>query len=439
MLYKKIALIGNNFFSFNYVVFILILAVFTSGHNVLVDTLGIRLILQLVMIGLVLAYLLISFNKRFSTSGFIIIFIALSSLIGDLMVRQDIYDILGYVLLIALTFVVLLMHEKSILKFIVTLNHINWFFATSSIIALIISLNSSIMFDALLEKAPYYSDSFLSGLSWQSLLSHADTYQVMFGIKFPRISAHLQQGSLLPAYFLLPLAIYLAFIAKNKTYIGVTIIVFSLVTLGGNVYVAIIMSVLIYFCSKYVPYSIFTVMPFILLLVASVLLAYFFIDSYDVNALKQSARAFSATPPTIEGFTESPLEQRMNSAIVRLALMSYQAIGFADSFPLPAVSELVTMTIGGNVLGNGLRGGVLGLIFTSIMYYTLFKLITSCLKQTKSSHRVKRIGFSLMYALIFQSFFYNDFGFSTYYGYIMFAVIIRLTHSYLQLHRVSTK
>ena len=197
------------------------------------------------------------------------------------------------------------------------------------------------------------------------------------------------------------------------------------------------MSVLIYFCSKYVPYSFFTVMPFILLLLTSVLLAYFFIDSYDPNTLKQSARSFSATPPTIDGFTESPLTQRMSSAIVRLALMSYQVIGFADSFPLPAVSEITTKTIGGNVIGNGLRGGVVGLIFTCIMYYTLFKSIASCLKQTKSNHRVKRVGFSLMYALIFQSFLYNDFGFSTYFGYIMFAVIIRLTHSYLQLHQLS--
>jgi hypothetical protein len=437
MSFNNKVLTSNNFFRFNNPVFILIFAVFTSGHNVLVDVLGVRLILQLVMIGLALNYLLTSFNKRFSTSGFIIIFVTLSSLIGELMVRQDIYDILGYVLLIALTFVVLLMHEKSILKFIVTLNHLNWFFATSSIIALIISINSSIMFEALFEKAPYYSNSFLSGLSWQSLMSHADTYQVMFGIKFPRITAYLQQASLVPSYFLLPLSIYFAFIAKNKMYIGVTIILFALVTLGGNIYVAIAMSVLIYFCSKYVPYSFFTVMPFILLLLTSVLLAYFFIDSYDPNTLKQSARSFSATPPTIEGFTESPLIQRLGSAVVRLALMGYQVIGFADSFPLPAVSEITTMTIGGNVIGNGLRGGVVGLIFTCIMYYTLFKSIASCLKQTKSNHRVKRVGFSLMYALIFQSFLYNDFGFSTYFGYIMFAVIIRLTHSYLQLHQLS--
>ena len=210
MPYKKRFLIIGNFFSFNAAVFILILAVLTSGHNVLVDALGIRLILQLVMIGFVLVYFLTSLNKRFSTNGFIVIFVALASLIGDLMVRQDLYDILGYVLLIALTFVVLLMHEKSILKFIVTLNHINWFFAACSIIALIISVDSSIMFKALLDKAPYYSNSFLSGLSWHSLMSHADTYQYTFGIKFPRITAHLQQASLVPSYFLLPLSIYFA-------------------------------------------------------------------------------------------------------------------------------------------------------------------------------------------------------------------------------------
>jgi len=89
------------------------------------------------------------------------------------------------------------------------------------------------------------------------------------------------------------------------------------------------------------------------------------------------------------------------------------------------------------VMTNALRAGVIGLIATIVMYYVLFTSITNHLIKYKSSNKVKRFGLSLLYVLIFQSFLYNDYGFSTYYGYIMYTVIILL--SYYDTRQASKK
>jgi len=83
--------------------------------------------------------------------------------------------------------------------------------------------------------------------------------------------------------------------------------------------------------------------------------------------------------------------------------------------------------------------GVIGFLFTSVMYYILFHSISQGLKQCKPSEKKKIFGFSLMYALIFQSFIYNDFGFSTYYGYTMFAIIIILSSSLKKINNIKTQ
>ena len=425
-------------YSFNYVSLALVLAVFTSGHVLTVDALGLRLILQITMIALILTFLFTSYKKKINKKGLIVIYVALSCVLSDLIVRQDLNDILGYALLISLTLTILLMNPESILKFIGTLNYINCFFASCSIIALLISINSSSMFNAMFDKAPYYSSSFLSGIGWQSLLGHADTEQLFFGLTLPRISAHLQQASLVPAYFLLPLAISLAFISKNRSYIILLIILFSILSTGGNTYVAFAMTIFIYTFAKYIPQIFFTVMPFVLIIFSSSLLVYLFIDTYDADALKEMSRSFGESYESASS-NQTPVGQGLGSGIVRLALMGYQTIGFIENFPLPANSALVKNTIGGNLMTNGLRGGVIGFLFTSVMYYILFHSISQGLKQCKPSEKKKIFGFSLMYALIFQSFIYNDFGFSTYYGYTMFAIIIILSSSLKKINNIKTQ
>lgn len=415
---------------FNYIVFTLLIAVLTSGHVLIVDALGLRLVLQIVMIASLLTYIFTSVDKKIDRRGLIIIYIALAGLAGDVVMRQDVNDILGYCLLVSVCFTLLVITPESILAFIRKLNYINCFFAICSITALILSVYSESVFKGLFEKAPYYSTSFLSGISWPALLSHADTEQTMFGLLLPRISAHLQQASLLPAYFLLPLGISLAFSSQNKNSVTIIILLFCVLSTGGSVYVALIMCLFIYFIASYIPRVAFYILPFILLLISSSLLAYFFLDAYDLDVLRSMVRSFGAAFQDSVS-EENALSQRLSSGVVRLALMGFQVIGFFESFPFPAESVLVKMTIGGNVFTNGLRGGVLGFVLTCAMYYSMFYALSHCLKDCRSDQKLKRLGLSLIYALVFQSFIYNDFGFSTYYGYMMFSIILVLSYAYL--------
>lgn len=414
----------------NYSVWILLIGVFTSGHVLLVDALGLRLVLQVMMIGMLIAYIIQTSSKKINKSGQIVIYVILSCIAGDFLIRHDVNDIMGYLLSVAFSYTLLVMKPQSILEFISKLNYLNCFFAACSILALILSINSVTQFNALFEKAPYYSTSFLSGVSWQSLLSHADTEQTVFGILVPRVSAHLQQVSLVPSYFIFPLAIYLAFVPQNNRFIAVTILLFCILSTGGTVYVALASGIIIYLVGDYIPRVIFLIMPFILLVISSSLLAYFFIDSYDVELLKSVSRSFGED---FEASSESqnPAFQRLGSGLVRLALMGFQIVGFIDSFPLPANSALVKMTIGGNLYTNGLRGGAVGLVLTGIMYYSIFYAVSGCLKKCVREEKSRRLGLSMIYALVFQSFLYNDFGFSTYYGYMMFIVILVLANSHL--------
>ena len=427
--------IANKNYKFNLPVFILILSVYTSGHVVLVDTMGIRLILQLLMMIFMFLYILSSTQKGMSKHGFVVLFVVASSMISELLIRGDINNILGYGLSIALIFILLIMKYRDVINFIETINRINYVLAIIAIIGLVLSISSSNIYDALLSRADYYNPSFLSGMSGWSLLGHADTWNDMLGEKVPRIVAHLQQASLVPAYFLLPLSISLAFSSVNKLHIVFFILLFVLLSMGGSSYVSLFMCLLIYIFINYIPRQVLILAPFILLSISLILLGYLYIDIYDIELIKEASRGVASDYS--EDLDDDVLNNRMTSAVARISLMGFQVIGFIENFPLPAGEELTNMTIGGNVMTNALRAGVIGLIATIVMYYVLFTSITNHLIKYKSSNKVKRFGLSLLYALIFQSFLYNDYGFSTYYGYIMYTVIILL--SYYDTRQASKK
>lgn len=416
---------ANKNYKFSLSVFILIFSVYTSGHVVLVDTIGARAILQLLMVIFMFLYILLSTQKGINRNGLIVLYAVVPSMFGEILLRGDINNILGYFLLIALLFIVLTIKYGDIINFITTLNIINTVLAIMAIIVLVLSISSYNIFDALLSRADYYNPSFLSGMSAWSLLGHADTWNVMLGEKVPRISAHLQQASLVPAYFLLPLSISLAFSPVNKWHIVFFILLFVLLSMGGASYVSLFMCLLIYIFINYIPRHVLILAPFILLIVHSILLVYLYVDIYDIELIKDISRGIGSDYSN--DLDSSVINNRMSSGVVRIVLMGFQVIGFIENFPLPAGEEITNMTIGGNVMTNALRGGVIGLVATIFMYYVLFRGVTNHLIKYKSSNKVKRLGLSLLYALIFQSFFYNDYGFSTYYGYIMFAVIILLS------------
>ena len=134
--------IANKNYKFNLPVFILILSVYTSGHVVLVDTMGIRLILQLLMMIFMFLYILSSTQKGMSKHGFVVLFVVASSMISELLIRGDINNILGYGLSIALIFILLIMKYRDVINFIETINRINYVLAIIAIIGLVLSISS---------------------------------------------------------------------------------------------------------------------------------------------------------------------------------------------------------------------------------------------------------------------------------------------------------
>jgi hypothetical protein len=418
----------KNNYRFTIPVLILILAVFTSGHVVISDTIGIRLPLQLLMCILICLFLALSMQKKINKNGSIVLLATIPSILGELFIRGNVNDLLGYFFLIILVFIVLLMSYEEIINFLISLNFINAFFAALAIFAFLLAiLLKGALFWDLLARPIYYSSSFLEGnVGIWSLFGQADTWYEYQGVKFMRMAGHLQQASLIPAYFLLPLSMYLAFFSKYKIKIIFLIILLSLVSMGGNVIVALIMSLVIYNFSNYVPRYVLIAFPFVVLIIFLSTITFVVSDFYDLTFLKENARSVGINFQNSYLGEDSIINNRLSSAVGRLTLIGFQVHGFFDFFPFPSNESLVNLTIGGNLMTNSLRGGLLGSIFSIFMYFVLFCGISKNIIKYKSSNKAKKFGLSLMYALVFQSFVYNDFGFSTYYGYFMFSIIIIL-------------
>jgi len=147
-----------------------------------------------------------------------------------------------------------------------------------------------------------------------------------------------------------------------------------------------------------------------------------FYDSFDPDAIKVITRNAAGTINE-----DDPLTNRLGSGLSRLMLISFATIEFLQTFPFPATSKVLSLTIGSNIITSGLRGGFLGLLLSVILFYKLLSVISQRLKENKSRRPLSIFGFSLMYSLVFQAMVYNDYGFSTYYGLVMYACIFVLS------------
>lgn len=414
--------------TFSFLIFVMVLSVFTSSHVVLVDTLAARVYLQVFMVTLSLIFILMSANKPINKNAHVVFLLIFTSLLGEIIYRHRFSKIAGYLLAIGLVYIVVVMGRKKIIRFINMVNIINTFLALLGLVALVLSFKYSAVSEALYMRAPYYNNALPSGSAMLSFLGHADTYQNLLGIaNTPRLSAHLQQASLIPAYFLIPLGISLAY-SRVKPLSLVIITLFILSTFGGTAYFAVIVAVLVFLFGKFIPRQIFVVFPFVLLVVFLFISVFIFCDRYDLENIKEMGRIASTDVQYWGTINNWPLTiiNRAASSLSRISLIAFAAIEMLHSFPFPSGRKILEFTVGSNVITSGLRGGFLGLLASISMYYCLFHKISYELISCRSVSRSRMLGFSLIYSLIFQSFVYNDFGFSTYYGFVMWACILVL-------------
>ena len=403
--------------------YVMLLAVFSSTHVIFVDTLGIRLALQIVMCALLLLYLSMSTHKKMDNKGFIVVLLITVCLLSELIFRQQINKIAGYFLAIPLVYVMLVMKREQIIRLIDTINKINTLFALLALVALILSFQYASVFKALLSQADYYNKTLPTGNALLALLGHADTWQSVLGIEdIPRISAHLKQASLLPAYMLLPLAISMAYSKVNYLCLSL-ITLFLLTTFGGVVYFSIMVAILVFIFGRFVPSKILIFFPFLFLVIFISILVSIFWDIYDLENIKDVARLIGSD--LNQG---DPISNRAASGASRMSLIAFAAIEMFFSFPLPAGEKILSFTLGSNIITSGLRAGIFGLCVSITMYYFLLRNISYGLVLCRSLSWSRLLGFSLLYSLVFQSITYNDFGFSTYYGFIMWTCILVLSN-----------
>jgi len=402
-------------------VFVLLLAVLTSAHVIFIDALGARLLLQVVMCFLILVVITTTARAKLNTNGLAVIFLAVVLFVGELTARYQINKLAGYMLAILLVYTVLVTRRQHLIKFFKYLHRVNLIFAMLGIIALVLAVFYTEVYKALMFYSKYYNSTFPSGLKLLSLLGHADTWTVINGVKVPRVVGHLTQASLLPAYILLPLSIVLVY--SKVSLAGIIVLLsFVMLTLGGTAYVAIFFAIAIYIFSRFVSRQFLVFSPFVFLMVFLCFLGYMFYEYFDPNNIKFVTRAASKV------FDEDGvILNRLASGVARLMLISFAAIEHIITFPFPADTKVLSLTIGSNIITNGLRGGLFGSLLAAFLYYRLLKVITRGLKERRSQNRLQTFGFSLMYSLVFQAMVYNDFGFSTYYGLVMYACILVLS------------
>ena len=116
---------------------------------------------------------------------------------------------------------------------------------------------------------------------------------------------------------------------------------------------------------------------------------------------------------------------RIYSGLVRLAFIGKQFGGILHSLFLPANEEFVQLSLGSNLYTIGLIGGVFAMLSSAVIFFNVFKICSEGFGD-KNNRKLVQFGFCIIYAMIFQSMVYNDYGFSTYYGFVMISVIIKL-------------
>jgi len=407
-------------------IFAMFLAVFTSGHVVTSDALGLRLELQALLLLVIILSISGSIRNNFKTIDLCIFSLVLSFVIGEIIFRGELYEVIGHLLTFALAFVALSINRRSLIKFIDFFNNFNVLMCVLAIAGVYFAVNNLDVLKVMMERPELYSRESLNSKNIYLLLGNIDTENTVLGVSLPRVNSYLQQASLLPAYFLLPLGMALAYSQVSKTKI-IILISFMILAFGGNVIVGIMSACLLFLFRRFVPASIYLIFPFVVLGLITALLMIFFYDEIVREGLsKDNMRALGGVQSQTYYQTLGVGEARAGSGLVRLIFIVKQFANILASNFLPADSEMVDLSLGSALYTNTLLGRAVALILSLIIYTHLFRICISGFRD-RSLTKNAQFGFCIIYAVLFQAIAYNDFGFGTYFALMMFCIIIKLS------------
>jgi len=403
----------------------LVLAFFTSGHMTVSDALGIRMPLQILLF-LIIALSIFTLSKKPITStGYYLLGAIVCSILGEVAIRGDLYETAGFTLTLCLSFIALTMSRARLIQTIDFFINMNVIFAVMAIFGFFIAFNDVEILVTMMERPELYSNETLNSRNIYKLLGNIDTKNPFFGFIIPRMNGPVQQASLLPAYFLFPLGIALAYskVSKFKLFM---ILTFILMALSGNVYVGLLSALLVFIFRSIIPKTAFAFFPYLVLFIlTSVIFAFFFNELVSPDLVKGNLRELGILDSGTAEDTNVTMH-RISSGSVRLLFLANQFSGILQSYFLPASEEILSLSLGSGIYRLGLEGGGLALILSAWVYFKLFSFSIEGF-QKKTSSLTNQFGYCLIYSMLFQAAVYNDYGFSTYYGFMMFAVIINLS------------
>ena len=388
---------------------------------VITDTIGLRFELQLALFLLIGLSIYLSMNAKIDNYGFLLLFTILCFILGELIFRGDLYELIGYLLTFSLSFIALTMSKDRLIQSIDLLVNLNVLFAFMAIFGFFLALNNVEILFTMIERPELYSKEPITTKNIYRLLGNIDTTNSFLGLALPRVNGPLQQSSLLPAYFILPIGIALAYSKVNKLQLLV-IAIFLLLTLSGNTYVGILSALMVYIFRRFVPSFIYYYFPFVTLFLITFLIFFLYFDDLAIASVgKETLEEIGGA-----GRQESNVFfARITSGLVRLAFIGKQFAAILHSSFLPSNEEFVQLSLGSNLFTIGLIGGLFAMVSSIMIFSRLFVLSTSGFSSVEVS-KSAQFGFCIIYAMIFQSMVYNDFGFSTYYGFLMISIILRL-------------
>jgi hypothetical protein len=250
-------------------------------------------------------------------------------------------------------------------------------------------------------------------MSLNYMLLHHDSFKYVFGMSVPRISAHLQQVSLIPAYFIFPLGIGMLFFNIKWKYFFV-IIIFSLLSLSGSIYYLFASAMMAYifhtFIRRYKIILSFFFLFFMLALAFSIALHY----------------EFGIKPDFFQYHYDSFL-LRGSSGISRLAIIGRGIREFFESPILGFVREgnINLFLLGSLVVSAAVRAGILALVIIVYIYY----LLLTKLNKLKITNTKEKVGFTLVYVSLVMMMSYQDYGFGSVHGFLMLFILVHLLNN----------
>ena len=234
-----------------------------------------------------------------------------------------------------------------------------------------------------------------------------------FGLQLPRFTYYLIQSSLIPSYIMLPYAVLMS-VGVVKRIPSILMFVAIAMSLGGSVYAALASSLFIItfpFMQRYSLGKTYVLINIGFIIVVACL--YWDVDIY------------SYVSPLIY-HDQNYIVDRSSSGNARLILIGMQAKEIILSYGVGSTGDIVLF--GNMILTAGLRAGLAGMILIVIVYAKLFNLFGYVFRKSVWSGLPlgRKFGFSLLLALLIQSFIYNDYGFTLQYGFIMLFLLFRI-------------